>query len=71
MLATRGFKIVRLLLLTYDEYKRNGVTARKMQPAAIFVDSSFEYMTFTDLEALAFHKEPVYYFPEPIMPYNN
>ena len=30
MLATRGFKIVRMLLLTYDEYKRNGVTARKM-----------------------------------------
>ena len=28
-------------------------------------------MTFTDLAGLAYHNEPVYYYPEEVMPYCN
>ena len=70
-MAVRGHRLIQQLILMYAEFVRAEVTARILQPSGIFVDGRCEHMTFTDLSALAFHGEPVRYFQEPLMPYNN
>ena len=55
----------------YTELKRAGVIARTLSPTTIFVDQLCESMIMTDITALAYHHEPVYYFPPVVMPYNN
>ena len=54
-----------------DRLKKAGVIARTLSPTSIFVDQFCDQMTLTDISALAFHEEPVYYFPPVVMPYNN
>ena len=55
----------------YAELKKAGVIAKTLAPNTIFVDQFCDKMTLTDISALAYHKEPVYYFPQVFMPYNN
>ena len=59
------------MILMYAEFVKARVTTRTMSPAAITVDEKCERMTITDLHALAFHGERVFFHPETVMPYNN
>ena len=70
-MASRGARLVQQLILMYAEFKRAKVTARTLAPESIYVDERCEQLTPTDLTALAYHHEPVLYFPEVKLPYNN
>ena len=70
-MANRGHLLIQQLILMYAELKRAGVIARTLAPTTIFVDQLCESMIMTDITALAYHQEPVYYFPPVVMPYNN
>ena len=70
VMASRGPRIVQQLLLLYAELKNANVAARTLAPETIYVDEKCEQMTLTDLSALVFHHEPVYYIPVAKMPYN-
>ena len=54
----------------YTELKNAKVVARTLAPQTIYVDEKCEKMTLTDITALVFHHEPVYYIPVAKMPYN-
>ena len=70
-MASHGHRLIQQLILMYAELKKAQVTARTFTPTTIFVDEFCEQMTFNDVTALAYHHEPVLYFPEARMPYNN
>ena len=55
----------------YSELVRAKVTARNLSPTTIVVDELCENMTLVDITGLAYHNEPVFYFPENHMPYDN
>ena len=55
----------------YAELIKAGVIARTLAPTTIFVDQYCDQMTLTDISALAFRQEPVFYYPKVVMPYNN
>ena len=70
-MASHGHRLIQQLILMYAELKKAHVAARTLAPETIFVDDQCEQMTFNDVTALAWHNEPVLYFPEAKMPYNN
>ena len=70
-MASRGHLLIQQLILMYAELKRAGVIARTLAPTTIYVDQLCEQMILIDITALAYHSEPVLFFPEVIMPYNN
>ena len=70
-MASKGHLLIQQLILMYAELKRAKVTARTLSPSTVFVDMACESMTLTDISALVYHFEPVLYFPEVKMPYNN
>ena len=55
----------------YTELVRVRVTARNLSPTTIVVDELCENMNLVDITGLAYHNEPVFYFPENHMPYDN
>ena len=70
-MATRGHLLILQLILMYAELKKAKVTVRTLCPTSIFVDTLCEGMTFADITGLVYHDEPVFYYPEVRMPYNN
>ena len=54
----------------YTELKNAKVVARTLAPETIYVDEKCEKMMLTNITALVFHHEPVYYIPVAKMPYN-
>ena len=56
--------------MLYAELKKAKVVARTLAPSRIFVDKECCQMTLTDVTALIYKAEPVYYFPPAIMPYD-
>ena len=71
VMASRGPRIVQQLLLLYAELKDAKAVARTLAPETIYVDAECERMALTDVSALVFHHEPVYYIPVAKMPYNH
>ena len=55
----------------YTELKNAKVVARTLAPETIYVDEKCEKMMLTNITALVFHHEPVYYQPVAKMPYNH
>ena len=70
-MASRGDLLIQQLILMYAEFKKAKVIARTLAPETIYVDEMCVQMTPTDITALAYHSEPVFYFPPVKMPYNN
>ena len=60
-MASRGHILIQQLILMYAELVKAKVTCRLLQPSSIFFDEECEQMTFSDIGALAYHNEPVYY----------
>ena len=70
-MLNRGHLIIQQLILMYAELKRAKAVARTLCPSTIFVDLACENMTLSDISALVYYNEPVYFSPEVVMPYNN
>ena len=71
VMASKGPLIIQQLLLMYTELKNAKVVARTLAPETIYVDEKCEKMMLTNITALVFHHEPVYYIPVAKMPYNH
>ena len=54
----------------YTELKNANLVARTLAPQTIYVDEKCEKMMLTNITALVFHHEPVYYISVAKMPYN-